>query len=145
MSQAIRYPLIRGLIDPKTNLVRFASLKETHNFLVNSRLQLVDKEPYGIGFHLFYIRGDILIRIKTHGDSSGPRENQAHLSIANWSGSLEYKDEWGKADRTGLVRGAPTRKNNFENFSLWALATHFNFKNKYLFGAENLIVRHGNT
>lgn len=143
MSHAIRYPIVRALVEPGTNLVRFASLQETHDFLTRNGLRLVDKEPHGSGYHLFYVKDDMLIRIKTHGDPSGPRQNQAHLSVSSWSGSLEYKDEFGKTDQRGLVWVAPSKR-DWTAFSLWAVATHFNFRSQHLDGAAGLFVRHGN-
>ena len=65
------------------------------------------------------------------------------MSVASWSSSLEYKGEFGKADQRGLVRGAPSKR-VWTAFSLWALATHFNFKSRHLAGAERLFVRYGN-
>jgi len=143
MSHAVKYRVVRVLVEPGTNLVRFPSLQETHDVLTHNRFRLVDKEPHGAGHHLFYVSGDCLIRIKTHGDPSGPRQDQAHMSVASWSGSLEYDGEFGKADARGLVRGAPPKK-DWKAFSVWALATHFNFKGRHLAGAERLFVRYGN-
>lgn len=62
------------------------------------------------GFHLFYVKGDLLLRIKTQGDPSGPRFNQARLSVANLSNSFNYENEWVKADKMGMVRGMPNKK-----------------------------------
>jgi hypothetical protein len=142
MINANRYPIARVLVDPGTGLVRFLSLQETHDFLSRNQFRLVDKEPHGAGHHLFYLSGDCLVRIKTHGDPSGPRQDQAHLSVASWSGSLEYESELGKADQRGLVRAAPSKK-DLTAYSLWAHATHFNFKSRHLAGAERLFVRFG--
>ncbi len=164
MANAIWEPVMTLLVESRTNLVRFDSLPATHQFLLQHGFQLVDSEPRNGGYHLFYVKGHFLLRIKTHGDPSGPRRDQAHLSMAMWSDTLEYADEWGKADRAGLLRGNPKlkpdhkgkaenkppakkaadKKIDFANFAAWASATHFNFKVKNLGGGENLPVKHGN-
>ena len=61
MSQAIRYPIVQSLVEPGTNLVRFLSLQDTHDFLIRNRFRLVDKERHGSRHHLFYVSADVLI------------------------------------------------------------------------------------
>jgi hypothetical protein len=163
MAQAIRFPFLRLLVERGTNLVRFDTLQMSHDLLDRHGFRLVRKERYGLGHQLFYVRGDALVRIKTHGgcNPDKPRFGQAHLTVSNWSNSLAYHDEWGKADATGLVRGIPSwsqlsdlidigaeERTRLErlaanapfDFPLWAVATHFNFKVRHLHGAEHLLV-----
>ena len=56
-------------------------------FYWENGLRFVDRNLVINGFHLFYVKGDLLLRIKTQGDP-GPRFNQARLSVANLSNSL---------------------------------------------------------
>ena len=140
MAEAIRVPFMNQLVDSATNTVRFATLLETHNFLLSKGLILFQNGPYKVGRQLYYTGDDLLIRIKTHGEPAGHRAGQAHMSVALVpSGILsEYKEEWVKFDAHGEGRGKPNVPASDPLFDLWAKATHFNFPNQQLLGAEVL-------
>ena len=149
---AVTYPIMGELIEPGSGLVRFETLPDLHDFLTRKDFVLIDKQPLGAGFHLFYQNEDCYIRVKTHGSppSSKHRVGQAHLVVTEAEGPRRDQ-EWASATRTGFVWGDPaiskrmkvpdTVPVDWQMRKVWALATHFNFKVKVLEGGEKLLAR----
>jgi hypothetical protein len=160
MASIIRCNAVARLVDPGTRLVRFDSLHEIHEFIVRDLcFEHVDTRPYGPprGLQISYIRDDVQIRIKTHGNSHGYRRGQAHLSVASWDGTLEYRGEWAKFTASGAAMVDPSPRHgqglcgdNYLGASsgwrvtqdMWAGATHFDFRPQTLVGGELLRVGH---
>jgi hypothetical protein len=92
--------LIRPGAQPAQVKVEFAALMPLHGALCSEGLRLVDREPYGPGLDgerngwmLFYLKGHVLVRIKTNGERSGSRFRQGlpHMSISLLGNKLDKK------------------------------------------------------
>jgi len=144
--------LVKQLVDLRANppLVKrgFQSLGKLNAELHLLGLRLVEKKAEGPegGAMLFYVRGNVLVRIKTRGTSSRYRGGVPHLSVSLVSGArtsagaldTSFGAEQGKFHAGGglVNKQAPGKssiyntahnvhaKNNAED---WSDRTHFDF------------------
>jgi hypothetical protein len=160
--------LMTLLIDPDTQLVRFSSLFALHGSLNRHGFRLIQNQEFGPsgGRQLFYASHRLLVRIKTQGDSKGPRANQPHLSVSLYDGvAPDWQNDQAKfnaqgrpepkamvsADRFQPVdfQGNPQRfvvimggQYDGAGADAWANRTHFQFPSGFQFGgAETLQVQ----
>jgi hypothetical protein len=125
--------------------VRFKSVTMFHDHLERRyALELIQNATFGVrpgGRHLFYMNGNILLRLKTSGTD---RRARPHLTISLATG-LNWPDEVGKFSRTGdlipKLGGVPRAASDFRTLlrlggdleaiealdDAWANACHFDF------------------
>ena len=99
-SQALGQRFLADILDP-TGKVRFASIVAFHNhvtqlyqFLLRDR---TTKDVRPGGFHLFYVRGPLLMRVKTSGTFMHPNP---HMTVSAAAG-MGWDDETMKLSRYG--------------------------------------------
>jgi hypothetical protein len=133
-----RMPLVKA---------KYGSVSKLHGELVLSGFKLIKRESFKspiAGWQLFYLRGRVLVRVKTRGaerDKDAHRRGAPHLTISLISGQHDDKGaidtswdaELGKFHLSGgLVNKSPAMRNvpvaNSRNDE-WADETHFDFPN----------------
>ena len=144
--------IVKHLVNLQANppLVKrqFQSLGRLHAELLMLGLRLTTKKEEGPeqGYMLFYVKGNILVRIKTRGSASRYRGGVPHLSVSLVSGALvksgtldtSFEAEQGKFHAGGglVNKQAPSKSslyNSTKNASAkgnaedWADGTHFDF------------------
>jgi hypothetical protein len=136
--------LLTDILD-RDGRVRFKSVTMFHDHLRRQyALELIQNITGGVrpgGRHLFYVNGNLLLRLKTSGTDRRPTP---HLTISLATG-LGWPDEIGKFSRAGdlipKVGGVPRAASDFRTLmrlgetidaiealdDAWANACHFDF------------------
>jgi len=143
--------------------VKFRSLQETDEELKRIGFRLEGKKPYGPGggwmlsYRGSYLREGLVVRLKTHGESSGrPRAYRPHLSVYQWKltepgtdtvrdGELnpdwdvfDWQSEQAKISTTGVsVPKSPSSRWSADTVQGWADHTHLMFPGFEDSSAEN--------
>ncbi len=149
--------LLVDLLD-RDGRVRFKSVVSFHDHISRTYgLALVQNATFGVregGRHLFYLHGNVLLRVKTTGTARRP---VAHMTISLATG-LGWPDEVAKISRSGEVvpklgsvpradhRALRRLGGNYQAIAAlddrWAEACHFDFAKGFDgSGAEALPVR----
>jgi hypothetical protein len=161
ITTAARYArrVMPRVVDPITRMVRFRSFSELDAYLRSEGFKLTGVKEFGPdgsgGKQIFYERGNVCCRVKTHGDKGGPREATPHISFGlndgtgtewnndlskfSFDGKLAFKNN-GQPARFKPVPGG-TNPKDFQGIQggldaspgdtmqdAWAQRTHFNTK-----------------
>jgi hypothetical protein len=99
-SQAVGQQLLTDLLN-KQGMVRFSSIVAFHNHVTQVyQFVLRDRNAKDVrpgGYHLFYVRGPLLMRVKTSGTSMHPAP---HMTVSAATG-MGWDDETMKLSRFG--------------------------------------------
>ena len=120
-SRTVAQSVLRRLVDANGR-VRADSLQQVHSTLTGGlHFKLVDKNQFAVlagGYQLFYLRDEVLVRIKTKGTSRRP---VSHMTISLVSGGLGWDHERAKMGLSGRWCGKILSRSTGERVSPWSV------------------------